>query len=132
VIQRISRTQLRAEVARRLPFECDIMICDGRDVLRLVAQDCFAGQPVRRDTVRFVGLLSRLPRAAPPLPMHLPSRGRWLVQVLARDGRFLVGLYRRQMQVLRYLGTLDRIFGTTLTTRSWSTVTTIAKVLAAP
>jgi hypothetical protein len=36
------------------------------------------------------------------------------------------------MQVLRYLGTLDRIFGTTLTTRSWSTVTTIAKVLAAP
>jgi uncharacterized protein (DUF1697 family) len=126
---RVSREQLRAEVTRRLPFDAHVMICEGREIVRLLAQDFFAGHPVRPDIVRFVSVLARRPRLAPQWPLDLPSDGKWLVRVLARDGRFLVGLYRRQMQVIGYLGKLDRIFGVPLTTRNWNTVTSIAKAL---
>jgi len=33
------------------------------------------------------------------------------------------------MKTIRYLGTLDRLFGVPVTTRNWNTITAIAKVL---
>jgi hypothetical protein len=125
----VSRTQLHVEVERRLPFEAEIMICQGREIIRLLSHDLFAGHPVRSDIVRFVSVLSRLPRSAPRLPMNLPSRGKWLLKVLARDGRFVLGLYRRHMKVISYLRTLDRVFGVPATMRNWNTICAIGKVL---
>jgi uncharacterized protein (DUF1697 family) len=127
--QPVSRAQLRAEVARKVPFEAEIMICAGREIVRLLTGDYYAGQPVRPDIVRFVSVLSRVPRSAPRLPIRLPPRGKWLLKVLAREGRFVFGVYRRDMKVISYLGTLDRLFGVPATTRNWNTVTAIAKVL---
>ena len=129
--QSVSRAQLRIEVARRLPFDARIIICEGREIVRLLSHNVFAGQPLRPDIVRFVSVLSRLPGSAPQLPVTLPSDGKWLLKVLARDGRFVVGLDRRHMKVISYLGTLDRIFGVPVTTRNWNTITAIGKVLGA-
>jgi uncharacterized protein (DUF1697 family) len=128
--QPIGRAQLRAEFARELPFDAHITICDGRDILRLVSNDPFQGQPARGDTVRFVSFLSRRPRLTPPLPMRLPTGRNWLVTVLALEDRFVLGLYRRHMKVIGYLGTLDRLFGVRVTTRNWNTITAIARVLS--
>jgi uncharacterized protein (DUF1697 family) len=125
----VSRTKLHVEVERRLPFDADIMICQGREIIRLLSHDLFAGHPVRSDIVRFVSVLSRLPRSVPRLPMNLPSRGKWLLKVLARDGRFVFGLYRRHMKVINYLRTLDRVFGVPATMRNWNTISAIAKAL---
>ena len=131
MIQRpVSRAQVRAEFARRLPFDAEIMVCHGRDFVRLLSQACFAKYPARPDIVRFVSVLSRTPRLAPTLPLSLPSRDGWLLQVLARDARFVFGVYRRHMKVIGYLGRLDRLFGVPMTTRNWNTITAIAKVLA--
>jgi uncharacterized protein (DUF1697 family) len=127
--QPIGRTALRAEVARRLPFDAEIVICDGGDIIALAASDAFAGQPDRSDIVRFVSVLSRPCRSAPPLPIQLPSRGRWLLKILARERRFVLGLYRRDMKVIGYLGALDRIFGVPVTTRNWRTIAAIAQRL---
>jgi uncharacterized protein (DUF1697 family) len=130
VIRRaVSHAQLRVEVTRKLPFEAEIMICQGREIVGLMSHDVFSGYPVRPDVVRFVSVLSRLPRSAPRLPMTFPSRGKWLLKALARDGRFVLGMYRRDMKVIGYLGTLDRLFGVPVTTRNWNTVVAIAKVL---
>jgi len=130
VIRRpVTRAQLRAEFARRLPFDAQIMICPGREIVGLLSQNRFASQPVRRDIVRFVSVLSKRPRSVPPMPMSLPSSGKWLVKILARDNRFVYGLYRRHMKVISYLGTLDRLFGVPVTTRNWNTITAIARVL---
>lgn len=130
VIRRpIGRAELRKELARRLPFDAEIVICEGREIVGMVARDPFAGWPARSDVVRFVSVLARQPRSAPATPMSIPSRGRWLVRILARDGRFVFGLYRRHMKVISYLGTFDRLFGVPATTRSWSTVNAIARVL---
>jgi uncharacterized protein (DUF1697 family) len=131
VIRRpITRARLRAELARRLPFDAEIMICEGREIVRMMSQDHFAGQPARPDMVRFVSVLSRRPRSAPSTPLSFPPSGTWLLKVLARDNRFVFGLYRRQMKAISYLGTLDRLFGGPVTTRNWNTMTAVARVLA--
>jgi uncharacterized protein (DUF1697 family) len=127
--QPVSQTQLRAELSRQLPFETQIMICRSRDIAQLLSRDWFAGRPSRADIVRFVSVLSRAPRTAPALPLILPSRGQWLLRVLARDGRFVIGEYRRQMKAIGYLGTLDRVFGAPATTRNWNTIAAIGQVI---
>ena len=139
VIQRpVSQTQLRAELAKRLPFETQIMICRGREIAKLLSRDWFAGRPSRPDIVRFVSVLSRAPRVRPRLPLMLPGRsewpgptghGQWLLRVLACDGRFVIGEYRRQMKAIGHLGALDRVFGSAATTRNWNTITAIGRAL---
>lgn len=126
---RVSRAKLRAELARRLPFETHVMICEGRDIMNLVSRDPFAREPARPDIVRFLSVLSRVPREFPPMPMHLPPRGQWLLRIFARDGQFVLGQYRRHMKTIGYLGTLDRLFGTPVTTRNWNTIGAIIKIL---
>lgn len=131
VIRRpVRRARLRAELVRRLPFATEIMICEGREVLGLLARPTFADHAVRSDIVRFVSVLSKRPRSTPALPLSLPAKGRWLLKILAREGRFVVGVYRRQMKVISYLGRLDRLFGAPVTTRNWNTITAIAEVLS--
>ena len=127
--QPVTRRQLRAELVSRLPFDAEIMICQGREIVRLMSQNHFADQPMRPDIVRFVSVLSRRPRSAPSMPMRLPSNGTWLVRILARDNRFVFGVYRRHMKVIGYLGKLDQLLGIKVTTRNWNTITAIATVL---
>ena len=130
VIRRpVTRTQLRAELARALPFDAGIVICQGREIVGLMSRHHFAHLPVRPGIVRFVSILSRRPRTTPSTPMSFPSSGKWLLKILARDGRFVFGVYRRHMKVIGYLGTLDRLFGVPATTRNWNTITAIATVL---
>jgi uncharacterized protein (DUF1697 family) len=127
--QPVTRAQLRAELVSRLPFDAELVICQGHEIVRLMSQNHFADQPTRPDIVRFVSVLSRRPRSAPSMPVSLPSSGRWLLRILARDNRFVFGLYRRHMKVIGYLGTFDRLFGVPVTTRNWNTMTAIARVL---
>jgi uncharacterized protein (DUF1697 family) len=125
----VTRAQLRTELARRLPFETEIMICHGREIVRLISQDHFADQAARPDIVRFVSVLSQCPRSSPLTPMSFPPSGKWLLRILARDNRFVFGVYRRHMKAISYLATLDRLFGVPVTTRNWNTIATIAKVI---
>ena len=130
VIRRpITRAQLRAELARRLPFDAEIVICDGREILDLTTHNHFADQPSRSGVVRFVSVLSKRPRSMPATPMRFPPSGKWLLKILGRDNRFVFGVYHRHMKVIGYLGNLDRLFGVPATTRNWNTITAIAKVL---
>ena len=128
--QPISQEQLRAELARRLPFDAGITLCRGDEVVKLVARGPFAGYSARGDIIRFVSVLPRRPRPMPALPMTLSAGRQWLVKVLACDGRFVLGVHRRQMKVIGCLGALDRVFGMPLTTRSWNTIVAVATRLA--
>jgi uncharacterized protein (DUF1697 family) len=128
--KRVSRAQLRAALASKLPFDARIMICEGREILRLMSANHFANHGSRADVVRFVSVLDRHPGKTPSLPMRFPSSGRWLLNVLTRDHRFVIGMYRRHMKVIGYLGKLDQLFGVSITTRNWNTMIAIARVLA--
>jgi hypothetical protein len=125
----ISRGKLRAEFDRLLPFKAEIIICEGWELLSAASVQRFGDVPVRSELVRFVSVLSRRPRRSPRTPFDLPADREWIVRTLARESRFLFGLYRRCMQTIRHLGTLDRLFGVPITTRSWSTIAAIVKVL---
>lgn len=130
VIRRvISQARLRAELARKLPFATDVAICQGREILQLMSKEPHASEPARPDVVRFVSVMIGRPRSMPAIPLSLPARGKWLLKILATDGRFVFGLYRRQMRAIGYLGSLDQLFGVPLTTRNWNTIAAIARVL---
>jgi uncharacterized protein (DUF1697 family) len=124
-----SRAELRAKLLRKLPFETQIALCDGRDLLALEKQNPFGTEPSPPDVVRFVSILSRTPRLRASVPIALPPSGQWLVRVLASGGRFVFGEYRRHMRTISYLGQIDRLFGVPATTRSWSTIGTILRIL---
>lgn len=124
-----SQAQIRAELRRRLPFETQVMICRGREILEIVSGDPYADEPLAAGVVRFVSVLPQSPRVFPSLPLDLPADGGWLVRIVARDNRFVFGQYRRHMKTIGYLGRMDKIFGMPATTRNWNTITAIAKVL---
>jgi uncharacterized protein (DUF1697 family) len=126
---RMTQAQARAEVERKLPFVAEIVICQGHEIEKIFATDHFAGQPVRPDVVRFVSVLSRRPRLAPSTPAGFPSRGRWMMRIIVKQGRFVIGMYRRHMRAIGYLGALDRLYGVSLTTRNWNTIAAIVRVL---
>lgn len=130
----VGRAQLRAEFVGRLPFEADVLICDGRDILRLAAGDPFAGEPSRPEIIWFVSVLAKRPATVLTIPSHLPNDTDWCVRVLARQNRFILGVYRREMRTIGYLGQLEKICGVPAATRNWNTILSIVRVLkgAAP
>ena len=129
VRNRISQARLRAELAKRLPFETEVVICKGDDVLELKSANPFAGQPAGPKIVRFVSILAKRGRPLPSTPFSLPPGGEWSLKILAIKDRFVLGLYRREMKAIRFLGQLDKLFGVLATTRNWNTITAIARIL---
>ncbi len=129
VRNRISQSRLRAELAKRLPFETEVVICKGDDVLELISANPFAGQAAGPKIVWFVSILAKRGRPLPSIPFSLPSGDEWFLKILATKNRFVLGLYRREMKAIRYLGQLDKLFGVLATTRNWNTITAIARIL---
>jgi uncharacterized protein (DUF1697 family) len=124
-----SRAQFRAELLRKLPFEVEIVLCDGRDLIRLETENPFGTEPSRPDMVRFVSILSKASRSPAFIPFTLPPVGEWFVRVIASKNRFVFGVYRRHMKTIRYLGQIDKLFGVPATTRNWNTIIAIVRIL---
>lgn len=127
----VARTELRREMVKRVPFEVHATICSANEILGLVSRDPFAGETQARDIVAFVGVVASRGPAARALPPQIPAAGRWCVRVLQRDGRFVVGVHRREMKAISCLGQIEKIVGASVAIRSWGTILAIAKVLEA-
>jgi len=141
----VSESALRAAIARKLPFKCEIMICPARDIIKLASKDPFVRQPSGPNITRFVSVLAKRPgirsdlhqtsnlkpqtSQLPPLPLSLPSDDDWLLKIIAIQGRFVLGLYRRQMKAISYLGKIEKRLGVPVTTRNWNTIEKVAKIL---
>src|ERR1051325_6374959 len=121
--------KLIAELKRRLPFEAEIMICSGDDILHLVASAPFEGIRADRNIIHFVSVLGKRPKSSASFPLHLPADGVWGVRVMGTQNQFIYGMHRREMRAIGYLGSLEKIFGAKVTTRSWSTIVAISRVL---
>jgi uncharacterized protein (DUF1697 family) len=124
-----SRTQFRAELLRKLPFEAKVVFCDGRDLIRLEMENPFRDEPSGPDLVRFVSILSKARPLRASMPITLPPDGEWLVRVIASKNRFVMGVYRRHMKTIGYLGQIDKLFGVPATTRNWNTIIAIVRIL---
>lgn len=124
-----SRAKFCAALLRKLPFEAEIMLCDGRDVMRLETENPFGTLSSTPDVVRFVSILSKAGGVRASLPVAFPPNGQWLVRVLACQGQFVFGVYRRHMKTIGYLGQVDKLYGVPATTRNWNTITAIVRIL---
>ena len=127
--QVVSESALRAAIAKQLPFKCEIMICSARDIIKLAAENPFARQPSGPDITRFVSILANRPGTLPSLPISLPSAEEWLLKIIAIQGRFVLGLYRRHMKAIGYLGKIEKLLGVPATTRNWNTIQKVANIV---
>jgi uncharacterized protein (DUF1697 family) len=125
----VSESTLRTAIARKLPFKCEIMICPVKAIVDLARQDPFARQPSGPNITRFVNVLHKPVRKPPSLPLSLPSDDDWLLKIIAIQNRFVLGLYRRQMKAISYLGKIEKLLGVPATTRNWNTIEKVMKIL---
>lgn len=123
------RAKFRAELLKKLPFEAEVVICEGSDLVRVATENPFGPEPSRPDIVRFMSILPKAGRVRPSIPMTVPAEGDWFVRVVKSNGRFVFGEYRRHMKTIGYLGQLDKLFGGRATTRNWNTVLGIVRIL---
>lgn len=124
-----SRARFRAALLRKLPFEGKVLICEGRDVVRLQTENPFGQEPSAPDIVRFVCILAKPAGVKTPLPVTFPREGAWLVRVIASQGPFVFGVYRRHMKTITYLGQIDTLFEGPSTVRNWNTMMAVAQIL---
>jgi uncharacterized protein (DUF1697 family) len=123
------RAEFLAELRRKLPFEATIALCDGSDLIRLELDNPFGAEPPRADVVQFVSILSAARSHRVSLPIALPADGEWLVRIIGSKDRFVYGVYRRHMKTIGYLGQIDSLFGAPATTRSWTTMRSVLRIL---
>jgi uncharacterized protein (DUF1697 family) len=129
VRENVSESTLRAAIAKKLPFKSEIIICPARDIIKLASKDPFARQPLGPDITRFVNVLAKRLPSPPQLPLSLPSDDDWLLKVTAIQDRFVLGLYRRQMKAISYLGKMEKLLGVPATNRNWNTIKKVAEIL---
>jgi len=127
-----TRMEFQSALLQKLPFVTDIVMCGGRALARMVLEEPFADEPSRPNGVRFVSVLPKAGHIRPDVPVAFPSDKKWLVRVIASKGQFVFGVYRRHMKTIGYLGQLDRLFGTPVTTRNWNTMLAIVRILDQP
>jgi uncharacterized protein (DUF1697 family) len=124
-----ARAKFRAELLSKLPFETEVVLCDGRDLIRLEIENPFQTEQLPPDAVRFVSILSEAGRGPAAIPFALPPGKEWLVRVIASKNQFVFGAYRRHMKTIGYLGQIDKMFGGRATTRNWNTIVTVVRIL---
>lgn len=124
-----SRARLLNELRGMLPFEATIACCNGGELIRLEKDVPFGAETLGADVVPFVSILSEAGRRSVSLPVALPESGEWLVRVIGLRNRLVYGVYRRQMRTIGCLGQIDRLFGAPATTRSWSTILSVIRIL---
>jgi uncharacterized protein (DUF1697 family) len=126
----VSESALRNAIAKKLPFKCEIIICPARDIIKLAAKDPFSDHPSGPNITRFVNVLAKRLPSPPSLPISLPSDNDWLLKVIAIENRFVLGLYRREMKAIGYLGKIEKLLGVPATNRNWNTVLKVAQILS--
>jgi uncharacterized protein (DUF1697 family) len=123
------RAKFREALLAKLPVDAEIVLCNGRELVRLETENPFRPEPSDPSLVRFVSILSKAGRGVVPVPCTLPPSGEWFVRIIASKKRFVFGEYRRHMKTIGHLGRIDKLFGALSTTRNWNTIIAVLRIL---
>jgi uncharacterized protein (DUF1697 family) len=50
--------------------------------------------------------------------------------MIAIQDRLVLGVYRREMKAIGYLGKIEKLLGVPATTRSWNTIQKVVQILS--
>ena len=127
----VAQATLQSEVLARLPFEAEVMICRGSDLVAMAREEAFAEGAIPGDAQRFVSVLAKRPRTVPPLPIVRPPGDGWQVRVVAVSGPFVLSYWRHLGDRVLYPNeVVEKTFGAPTTTRNWNTIRKLCEVLS--
>jgi uncharacterized protein (DUF1697 family) len=130
VRRKVGHAALRAEFLRRLPFACDLMVCEGRDLLKLAVAEPFPDSSKDPNLRRFVSILDRRLPKPPVLPWSYPPGEQWQVSLVGVSGRFVLSHWRRfGTSSLEPNTLIEKQFGVRATTRNWNTILRVCQLL---
>jgi uncharacterized protein (DUF1697 family) len=133
VKNQVSAAAFRKELGKQLPFETEIMICPGREILALAKSEPFANPPAGKDVRELVTVLATEPKARPKLPICRPEGKDWQVDFFRISGRFAFTFWRRGSGALIYPNAVvERFLGIPGTTRSWGAIEKACGILKSP
>jgi uncharacterized protein (DUF1697 family) len=123
VTKPVSAAAFRKELGQRLPFETEVMICTGSEILDLRKSKPFADPPAGKDLRELVTVLSKKPTVLPKLPVRRPDGKDWQVDFFRISGPFAFSFWRRGSGALIYPNSVvEKVLGIPGTTRSWSAI----------
>jgi uncharacterized protein (DUF1697 family) len=122
-------TKFLAALRQKLPLDAVVAFCDGSDLIRLEMDNPFRTERVQPDLIQFVSILSKAGNSKATFPIAIPEEGEWFVKIMGSSNRLLFGVYRRHMKTIGHLSRIDDLFGAPVTTRSWSTILSVLRIL---
>jgi uncharacterized protein (DUF1697 family) len=125
----VSESALRAAIAKKLSFKCEIMICPAKQIVDLAKQNPFNGDR-GKDIHAHVSIMAKRPAKVPALPMYFPSNEKWEIKIARAIGAAVLSLRRKVPKGHLYPNQIvEKLFGVAATTRSWNTIEKLAKIL---
>src|SRR5437667_4369115 len=82
-----ARAKFRAALLLKLPCEAEVVLCEGRDLMRLDMENPFGPEPCPSGVVRFVSILPKAGGVRASLPVAFAPDPEWLVRVMASQGQ---------------------------------------------
>ena len=118
---------LAREIQRALPFETEVMVRPGQEILDLL-EGAPLGEAVE-GLQRFVTVLSR-PARAPRLPVERPEGPEWQVRFVEVRGHHALCLRRPGGTRMVYPNAVvEKALGIPATTRGWATLEAVGRLL---
>jgi len=127
----VSELALRAAIAKKLSFKCEIMICPAKQIVDLAKENPF-NVDRGKDIDAHVSIMAKRPVKVPALPIYVPSKDNWEIKIARTIGAVVLSLRRKVPNGHLYPNQIvEKQFGVAATTRSWNTIEKIAKILEA-
>ena len=125
----VSESALRAGIAKKLTFKCEIMICPAKEIVDLAKENPLKGE-TGKNVDAHVTILARRPTKLPGLPFYAPSKDKWEIKISGVVETAVLSLRRRVQGGRLYPNQIvEKLFGTPATTRTWNTIEKVAKIL---
>ncbi|HEX4438533.1 MAG TPA: DUF1697 domain-containing protein [Thermoanaerobaculia bacterium] len=127
-----AESAVRKSILKALEFECEVIVCRGADVVALARRAEKEPRPYGKDLKTMVSVLAAKPKGATRLPVAVPDGKDWQVRVTEVDGPFVTSVWRRRAGRLIYPNeVVEKLFGVPATTRGWSTIETLRRIVEA-
>lgn len=127
----VAEAEARDAVERGLPFETEVLVLDGAELRELVDQPPFGAEGQTEGVKRSVTVLAADPAEPPALPVDRPEHGPWQLRLVTRRGRMVFSMRRPEVDGRFYPNAVvEKLYGAPATTRGWSTIEHIGRVLA--